>query len=114
MIREWIASVLRSIGATSVEFRTEEVRVSQFPLPVWECVVSHGKGKRLYSRTHMVESKSPAVALALLMERVPAGCTIRIDGTRYRWNEGATRAYAIDPAHRSGKGDRARWRGQKG
>jgi hypothetical protein len=114
MIREWIGNILKSIGAVSVEVRTETVRVSEFPLPVWECVVSHGKGKRLYSRTHMVEAKSPREALASLMQRIPAGCVIRIDGTRYRWNEGATRAYAIDPAHRSGKGDRARWRGQKG
>lgn len=107
-----VREALKSLFPSSETFRIEEVRVSVPMTPLWECIVTHGKGKRQYSRTHMIEARSPADAVDEVMKCVPAGCTIGIDGQRWRWNEGAARPYPIDPAHRAGKGDRARWRGE--
>lgn len=107
-----VREALRSLFPSASEFRTEEVRVSVPMTPLWEVTVTHGRGKRQYCRTHMVEARSPADALAAIVKVVPAGCTIGIDGQRWRWNERAARPYPIDPAWRSCKGDRARWRGE--
>ena len=106
MIREWIASLLRAIGATSTEFRTETV--DRFPLPVWSVGIYNKSGTRLVGN-RVVEARTPHAAMLACRESVSHGLIVEVDGLRWRLRDNAL-PVLIDRAARNHAGDRKRHR----